>query len=461
MQQYTQHNKKFILAACGSCIALAATGAQAQSIRLASVHAVRFVSAHNEQGGLLVTPSPDLPESCGLTGTWFEAVGSIGSNILATGARAVSPDGNVVVGWMMSPSQVPGGEPMSHPFIWTPCGGMQEMLEEIPGVAGGSAISVSTGGQVVVGITFGQSPIGYKQLSRTTTDVVLDMDSGFATSATSVSADGTVMVGSASDLLGRQAYIHTSGWQGVVALGDLLGGAGWSDAYAVSAHGDAVAGQALSSQGPQAFVWTPQEGMVGLGDLPGGAFESSASAISANGSAIVGVGQTASGGRAFRWTAQSGMVALGDLAGGDQASEALAISGNGAIVVGRSMTAAGFEAFIWDATRGMQRVEDVLASTLAYDFPDWILTAANGISSDGSVIVGTGINPDGFAQGWVAHIPVTHCEADYNNDGASNTGDYFAFLRDFFTGTADINGDGETDSQDFFAFFTAFFTGCE
>jgi probable HAF family extracellular repeat protein len=268
------------------------------------------------------------------------------------------------------------------------------------------------------------------------------------------------MVGSASDLLGRQAFRHTSGSDGVLALGDLLGGAGWSDAYAVSAHGEAVAGQSLSLQGAEAFVWTPESGMVGLGDLPGGSYESSATAISANGLTVVGRGQTSGGSQAFRWTAHSGMVGLGGLAGGDQTSEALAVSANGSIVVGRSMTAEGFEAFIWDATNGMRRVEDVLSANLAYDFPNWILTAAHGISADGSVIVGTGINPDGVAQGWVAHVPVTHCLADYNNDGFGNTEDYFMFLQDFFAGNADVNIDGQTNSQDFFAFFTAFFVGC-
>ena len=32
----------------------------------------------------------------------------------------------------------------------------------------------------------------------------------------------------------------------------------------------------------------------------------------------------------------------------------------------------------------------------------WRLTAATGISDDGEVIVGTGFNPSGFEEGWVA-----------------------------------------------------------
>ncbi len=52
------------------------------------------------------------------------------------------------------------------------------------------------------------------------------------------------------------------------------------------------------------------------------------------------------------------------------------------------------------------------------------------------------------------------CPADWNNDHAANSQDFFDFLTSLFTGNADFNNDGATNSQDFFDFLTVFFAGC-
>jgi hypothetical protein len=52
------------------------------------------------------------------------------------------------------------------------------------------------------------------------------------------------------------------------------------------------------------------------------------------------------------------------------------------------------------------------------------------------------------------------CPADWDASGSIDSGDFFAFLNEFFGGAADFNADGLTDSRDFFAFLSAWFAGC-
>lgn len=58
--------------------------------------------------------------------------------------------------------------------------------------------------------------------------------------------------------------------------------------------------------------------------------------------------------------------------------------------------------------------------------------------------------------------PATPCPADFNQDGAVNSDDFFDFLNAFYANDpgADVNGDGAVNSDDFFDFLNTFFTGC-
>jgi hypothetical protein len=53
---------------------------------------------------------------------------------------------------------------------------------------------------------------------------------------------------------------------------------------------------------------------------------------------------------------------------------------------------------------GMQPIREVLAS-LGIEMDGWKLTDAQGISSGGRTIVGTGFNPLGQTGGWIVVIP--------------------------------------------------------
>jgi probable HAF family extracellular repeat protein len=150
--------------------------------------------------------------------------------------------------------------------------------------------------------------------------------------------------------------------------------------------------------------------MVGLGDLPGGRFVSSAFGVSGDGKVIVGYGSSSrstGGSEAFRWTAAGGMVGLGDLAGGIYNSAAFAASFDGSVIVGISSgQSPGTEAFIWTARTGMVSLRELLMNHEVDDLAGWSLTEVRGISADGRTIAGSGYNPAGRSEAWLATIAI-------------------------------------------------------
>jgi probable HAF family extracellular repeat protein len=169
--------------------------------------------------------------------------------------------------------------------------------------------------------------------------------------------------------------------QRLIWLGTL--GGSESMAWGVSADGSVVVG----ISGGRAFRWTAARGMQDLGTLGGS--ESVAWGVSADGSVVVGWAWNAAGkGRAFRWTAARGMQDLGMLGGGE--SEAHGVSADGSVVVGQAANAAGqWRVFRWTAAGGMEDLNITYAHLLTDGSELW---TANAISPDGRYIVGQGYN---------------------------------------------------------------------
>jgi uncharacterized membrane protein len=191
----------------------------------------------------------------------------------------------------------------------------------------------------------------------------------------------------------------------MMGLGVLPGGQRQSHGLAVSNDGSIVVG--YSREPDEAFRWTSEGGMVGLGGVQGVPYDSAALDISADGAVIVGTGKiddpngsSVKVSVAFRWTANDEMVPLGHLPGDRFDGRANGVSADGSVIVGRSDTA-----FIWDAANGMRSVKEVLESTYGLDLTGWTLYTAEGISDDARTIVGRGVNPQGFVEGWIAIIP--------------------------------------------------------
>ena len=192
---------------------------------------------------------------------------------------------------------------------------------------------------------------------------------------------------------------HWTTETGIVGLGHLSGIPVGGFATSVSADGMIVVGDSQTPTHTEAFRWTAETGMVGLGDLPGGRFSSFTNDISADGTAIVG-GSVSEFGRpeAFRWTTETGMVGLGFLPinGVITRSEARGVSADGSVIVGFSGTESISRAVVWNSVSGMQDLNEII------NLPSgWLLQNALGISDDGSVIVGGGINPDGNEEAWM------------------------------------------------------------
>ncbi len=424
---------------------------------------VNVVLLHNEQGGLSMAPFWIGAGGCTTRDyTLFHGVGALTGGDGQSWVSGVSPDGRVVVGASYG-SAGPGAPPAWLGFAWASCGGIRPTVGPEIATFGSEARAASMGGAVIVGVGSNGPMVGCRWFSGDLVglDIVRDLRDGapMQTLTTGVSADGTVVVGSAFDSTSCQAFVLIQGAPGAMALGDLPGGPAWSEATGISSDGSAVVGLSRSGAGIEAFRWTFAGGMVGLGDLAGGGVHSEAAAASVTGSVIVGWGTTLAGVEAFRWTPTGGMMSLGDLPGGGTFSQATAVSGDGAVIVGTSTGFHGDEAFIWDTVYGMRSLRSVLITEHGLDLSQWTLVSATGISLDGRTIVGNGYNPDGLAEGWVVQLP-DRCPGDWDDNGVVDSSDFFAFLSGFFGSSADFNHDGVTNSQDFFGFLTAFFGGC-
>jgi probable HAF family extracellular repeat protein len=204
--------------------------------------------------------------------------------------------------------------------------------------------------------------------------------------ARGVSADGSVVVGSAQNAAGGRRAFRWTAARGMQDLGTL--GGDRSVAYGVSADGSVVVGWTRNAAGQdRAFRWTAAGGMQDLGTL--GGYWSEAHGVSADGSVVVGSAQNAAGqDRAFRWTAAGGMQDLGTLGGSESA--AWGVSADGSVVVGEAENAAGQErAFRWTAAGGMEDLNLTYAHLLT---DGSVLYRAYAISLDGRYIVGQGYN---------------------------------------------------------------------
>lgn len=339
---------------------------------------------------------------------YFQGLGDLPEGTFASWAHDISRNGRVVVG--ATPST---GSFSRQAFSWTRESGMVALGD----LDGGNPISVAFGisgdGRTIVGGAENgkwEYVEGFRLDVDTGMQGLGDLPGGVDySSGTAVSADATVIVGESSSEQFPE-YSEAFRWTaegGMVRLGDWPKGR-LAYAAAVSADGNVVVGSATSSSGWEAYRWTPADGAQALGKLKNGK-GSNAFAISPDGKVIVGEAHTFENGNhawvPFRWTEETGMVGLLSAKNNrDGNTQAYDVSDDGSVIVGGDRNKN--TAIYWTEIAGVRKLKDVLNGYgLDEDLKGWQLHSATGISGDGLTIIGNGLNPHGDPEAWIAHIP--------------------------------------------------------
>jgi hypothetical protein len=83
---------------------------------------------------------------------------------------------------------------------------------------------------------------------------------------------------------------------------------------------------------------------------------------------------------------------------------------------------------VWDQHYGMRKLREVLTDEYGLELNGWTLTGATGVSDDGTVIVGSGVNPAGRLEAWRAVLAAPILLGDVNLDGEVNGLDVDPFV---------------------------------
>ncbi len=253
------------------------------------------------------------------------------------------------------------------------------------------------------------------------------------------SADGSVIVGDTGQL---EAFVWSES-TGQVKIGNL-GGTRESAAYSVSADGSVVAGISSSSNGYVGFRWTASTGMVAI---PGTAPYAEPNWMSADGSAIVGTTEAPGLGGTFYWSEATGTISLGSLPGRNRIT-INGVSADGSVVVGSAGNASNsYRAFYWTKETGMQDLRDMLIAAGATNLQGVTLLEARGISADGLTIAGNTTT----SRPWMASLSPPTLPGDYNNDGLLTAQDVDRLsqaIREATDSAFDLNEDLQWNTDD-------------
>lgn len=277
------------------------------------------------------------------------------------------------------------------------------------GVIRSAATAVSADGSIIVGTAEGTSNGGRWTAANGWTSLGSVMDQVTDFSPQGMSFDGSVVVGHGHPPQNGNVAARWTAASGVVNLGALPNNSSFPDAFlmAVSANGSRATGNSFGVDGVHPLYWSVENGLVGLGDVPGGPFYALGWDISGDGRTIVGSARTQfpqAPDEAFLWREDTGFILPDPNHGAVIGSAFTAVSGNGAVAAGYFSGPNG-GGMIWDSHRGMRFIQDVLVNDYHLDLTGWLLGGAVALSHDGRVVVGNRRNPAGESEAWIARIP--------------------------------------------------------
>lgn len=310
-------------------------------------------------------------------------------NFSSLTARAVSPNGEFVVGVLALPTG------RTRPFRCRESTGEFLPLDLPPGADSGSANAVSDGGIVVGSVTSGFRMQAYRWTE--TGGTVLDVPGTQRGNAKGISGDGSTIVGDCSvTSTSTTRFFRWAEPAGAEILGD-------GQAAGVNHDGSVIVG----SSGSNAFRWNRTEKIVLL-EKASNQHDCMAYGVSPDGLTTVGRAVAAQtpmlhlaaswkGPNWKNWIIQTAMF-----------SEAYGT--NGSISVGYVTIGLEHHATLWTAGSDRHLLKDLITGA-GGNLYGWSLDEAKSVSADGKVIVGNGRYFSGapgapvVSDGWVARLP--------------------------------------------------------
>jgi probable HAF family extracellular repeat protein len=376
----------------------------------------------------------------------FNSIGFLpGDN--SSQVRAVNADGSVAVGASGHGNDLSQAASGRLAVQWTAAGGLVT-LPQIPAdgtTSGGPSLQFMTGSDITPTgswIAYRAKPGGTGRregviCSGDFSQVIalgrLDTNPNRSSVANQISSDGSIVFGFAQDnAFLDHAFRWTSGT--MVALADPAGDPPGDSRYTYPAgrgctsDGSVSVGYSYRYDGTtgneadvQAFRWTQATGIQLLGYLPGGD-RSAALAISDDGSLVFGVSSSSNApatatnpydfsGELFLWSANTGtMTALGVPTGYNQFSNFAGMTSDGALLAvavadSTGVKPAGFVVIQNPSLQSFDSNDLLVSAGLANSVSGWTALGPFGISDDGDTLFGTGIDPSGLSEGWVANFP--------------------------------------------------------